>query len=238
MKRFLFAAMAVFIACSGLEAQKIRTMIVTGQDGSHWWQGGSEAVKMILENSELFAVDILVTPQRGESMDPYRPDFKKYDLVVFNYGGATLVEPARRDFEQFVAEGGGVVVIHSSIIPMEDWEEYNKMVGLGAWNGRNEKDGPYVYWKNDRFVYDYSPGAAGYHGLQHPFTVVHRNAEHPILKGLPTVWEHFKDELYARLRGPARDLDILATAYETVGNASEGRDEPVMWTVPYGKGRV
>jgi type 1 glutamine amidotransferase len=33
-------------------------------------------------------------------------------------------------------------------------------------------------------------------------------------------------------------LDILATAYETVGNASEGRDEPVMWTVPYGKGRV
>jgi type 1 glutamine amidotransferase len=221
-----------------MEAQKIKTMIVTGQDGSHWWQGGSEAIKMILENSDLFTVDILATPQRGESMESYRPDFSKYDLVVINYGGTTWVEQTRKDFEQFVSNGGGVVIIHSSIIPMDDWEEYNNMVGLGAWNGRNEKDGPYVYWKDNRFVYDYSPGAAGYHGLQHPFTVVHRNAEHPILKGLPTVWEHFKDELYARLRGPARNIDILATAYEVAGNASEGRDEPVLWTVLYGKGKV
>ncbi|MDR1500662.1 MAG: ThuA domain-containing protein [Tannerellaceae bacterium] len=240
MKRFLFAAIAAFFFCTAAAAQtaKIKAMIITGQDGSHWWQGGSEAIKMILEGSGLFAVDILVTPQNGEPMDAYRPEFAKYDLVVINYGGATLVEGARKDFEQFVASGGGLVVIHSSIIPMEDWEEYNKMVGLGAWNGRDESYGPYVYWKDDRFVYDYSPGAAGYHGLQHPFTVVHRNTGHPITKGLPVVWEHFKDELYARLRGPARGLDILATAYETVGGSTGGRDEPVMWTVPYGKGRV
>jgi type 1 glutamine amidotransferase len=237
MKKILFILLAL-LAISATEAQKIKTMIVTGQDGSHWWQGGSDAVKMILENSGLFTVDILVTPATGQSMDSYRPDFKKYDLVVINYGGMTWTEQTRKDFETYVASGKGVVVLHSSVVPMDDWKEYNKMIGLGAWNGRNEKDGPYVYWKENRFVYDYSPGWAGYHGLQHQFTVVNRNTEHPILKGLPTVWRHFKDELYAHLRGPGEHLEILATAFETTGDGTEGRDEPVMWTVNYGKGRV
>jgi type 1 glutamine amidotransferase len=242
MKKVLFIIASFFVLTGhtpGASVKtKIKTMIVTGQDGSHWWQGGSEAIKMILENSGLFTVDILVTPPWGEDMALYNPDFSAYDLVVIHYGGTTWAEPARKNFEKYVSNGGGVVVIHSSIIPMDDWETYNRIVGLGAWNGRNEKDGPYVYWKDGRFVYDYSPGWAGYHGLQHPFTVTHRKPNHPILKGLPEVWMHFKDELYARLRGPAQNMEILATAYETTGKGDEGRHEPVLWTVKYGKGKV
>jgi Uncharacterized protein conserved in bacteria len=237
MKKIILILLAVLFTFVA-DAQKIKTMIVTGQDGSHWWQGGSDAVKMILENSGLFTVDILITPEMGKSIKSYHPDFKKYDLVVINYGGETWPEETRKDFEAYVNNGGGVVVLHSSIVPMDDWKEYNKMIGLGAWNGRNEKDGPYVYWKDHRYVYDYSPGWAGYHGLQHSFVVVNRNLEHPILKGLPPVWMHFKDELYAHLRGPAQNMEILATAYETSGNETEGRDEPVLWTVNYGKGKV
>ena len=48
-----------------------------------------------------------------------------------------------------------------------------------AWDGRNEKDGPYLYWKDGQYVYDYSPGYAGYHGLQHETVIEHRAPHHP-----------------------------------------------------------
>lgn len=67
-----------------------------------------------------------------------------------------------------------MVVIHSSVVPMADWKEYNEIIGMGAWDGRNEKDGPYLYWKDGQYVYDYSPGYAGYHGLQHETVIEHR----------------------------------------------------------------
>ena len=56
--------------------------------------------------------------------------------------------------------------------------------------------------------------------------------EHPVMKGLPKRWKHYKDEIYTKLRGPAKNIEILATTSDA------GRDEPVMWTVRYGKGRV
>ncbi|MCC8096304.1 MAG: hypothetical protein LIP05_13715 [Tannerellaceae bacterium] len=73
---------AVFLFLTGnppavIAQKKIRTMIATGQDGSHWWQGGSDAIKMILENSELFTVDILTTPDWDGDMNLFNPDFKK-----------------------------------------------------------------------------------------------------------------------------------------------------------------
>lgn len=232
-------SLCFFIVSSDCFSQeRIKTIIVTGQDGSHWWRGGSDAIRMILENSGLFEVDIHVTPDWDEDISDFNPDFSYYDLVVINYGGTTWSKPTRDSFEQFVAEGGGVVVVHSSVVGMDDWGEYNKMIGLGAWNGRNEKDGPYVYWQDGRIVYDYSPGWAGYHGLQHPSTIVHRLPTHPVLDGLPEVWSHFKDEIYARLRGPAQNMEILATTYEDAGEGRGTRHEPILWTVKYGKGNV
>ncbi len=80
-------------------------------------------------------------------------------------------------------------------------------------------------------VYDYSPGYAGYHGLQHETVIEHRAPHHPILQGLPPQWKHFKDEIYTRLRGPVRNMEILGQLLN-----ERGRHEPLMWTVSYGKG--
>ena len=51
---------------SAQTAKPIKTLIVTGQDGSHYWRGASEGIEKILENSGLFSVDILETPDFGE----------------------------------------------------------------------------------------------------------------------------------------------------------------------------
>ena len=232
MKRKILLFSLLLLAFTVYAQAQIKTLLITGQDGSHYWRGASAGIEQILENSGLFNVDVLVTPDFGEDINRFEPDFDGYDLVIVNYGGATWKASVREAFEKFIANGNGAVILHSSIIPMEDWPAYNEMTALGAWNGRDERWGPFVYWKNGKYIYDYTPGYAGYHGLQHETVIDHRAPEHPILKGLPTRWKHFKDEIYTKLRGPGKNMEILATIKEN------RRDEPAMWTVRYGKGRI
>ena len=49
---------------------------------------------------------------------------------------------------------------------------------------------------------------------------------------------HQGDELYATLRGPGENMHIIATAFSDPANKGTGRDEPILITLDYGKGRV
>lgn len=183
--------------------------------------------------------------------DPnYNPEFNKYDLVVSNFGwkASTWSEESKRAFEKYMIEGGGLVIVHAADNSWGDWDEYNKMIGVGAWGGRDEKTGPYVYYDDqDKLQHDPKAGQCGSHGAQYEYVLKTRAPQHPIMKGLPQEWKHTQDELYDRLRGPAENMTVLSTSYsDPVGNAppwdkkvsGSGNHEPVMSAITYGKGRT
>ena len=170
--------------------------------------------------------------------DQWHPKFKDYAVIVSNYNGDAWPEAVKSDFVQYVRDGGGLVVAHAADNSFGDWPEYNEMIGLGGWGGRNEKSGPMVRWKDGQFTRDETPGAGGTHGNQHEFIVEARDTEHPIMKGLPAKWKHTTDELYSKLRGPAKNMQILATAYHDPAQRGTGENEPILMVISYGQGRV
>lgn len=96
-----------------------------------------------------------------------------------------------------------------------------------------------MYYTNDgELVRDTSPGKGGAHGPQNVFPVTVREPEHPITKGMPEVWLTTKDECYAKLRGPAENMTVLATGKDQSGKAPTDRHEPMLMTIDYGKGRI
>ena len=113
------------------------------------------------------------------------------------------------------------------------------MTGLGGWGERNQKDGPYVYYKNNQLIIDTTAGIGGTHGKRREYIVRTRITDHPITKGLPVRWLHGNDELYSLLRGPAKNMQILATAFaDSSAGGGTMRDEPILMTITYGKGRI
>lgn len=217
---------------------RLRALIIDGQN-NHQWQVTTPILRQVLESCGRFSVDVATSPPTGEDMSSFRPKFADYRVIVSNYNGDRWPAATEKDFEAYVTNGGGFVSVHAANNAFTEWPEYNRMIGLGGWYGRTEKHGPYVYLDDQgKTVRDSSPGAGGHHGPQHEFQVRTRDAEHPIMKGLPPVWMHTKDELYDSLRGPAEDLHILATAYSDPQYDGTGRHEPMLMTLEYGSGRV
>jgi type 1 glutamine amidotransferase len=251
----IWLAMAAVCPCfaqaaPAAAAPQYKALIVTGQNG-HDWKGTTPVLKKLLEETGLFTVDVAVSPPKGQDMSGFKPDFKACNVVVSNYQGDPWPAETKQALVDYVGGGGGLVIYHFALASFPDWKEYNEMIGLGGWGNRTEKAGVYVRWKDGKIVRQETPGPndvrgtgekrrviVGNHGPMQPFQIVIRDPDHPITKGLPEKFMHGPDELYGWLRGPAKNLTVLATAFAPKEKGGADEHEPVLFTIQYGKGRV
>jgi hypothetical protein len=243
VNRRLAAIFVLCLACAHHPSTghgPVRVLIVDGQN-NHDWQRTTASLLLTLAATGRFATTVSTSPPKGSppaAWQSWRPDFGAFDVVVSNYNGEAWPPEVQRAFEDFVARGGGAVMVHAANNPFPDWPAFNQMIGLG-WRKADY---------GDRLTIDDASGApvrtpkgegpAAGHGPSHVFSVKVRRPDHPIMQGLPAVWMHGKDQLTHGQRGPAANMTVLDTAYSAPDHGGTGAHEPMTWIIPFGKGRV
>jgi len=220
---------------------KIKVLVIGGQN-NHDWSKSTPYMEKLLKRSDHFDVTVNNTPGPNApqtAWDAWHPKFRDYGCVVLDYNGEAWPERLQKDFLDYVRGGGGVVVIHAANNSFKGWKEYEQMVGLLY---RPREHGFSLYLDDDGKLVREAPGQGRGmgHGTQYDWMMTVRDTKHPITQGMPVRWMHNHDELYHGQRGPAENVHILLTAYSdpASGRGGTGKNEPIVWWIPFGKGKV
>jgi uncharacterized protein len=242
----VFALLAMSATCAhpGNNRSSPRTpiavLILDGQN-NHDWRRTTAQLGQALAASGRFVTTVSTAPEKGsppEAWQGWRPSFGAFQVVVSNYNGEDWPESVRRDFVTFVEGGGGVVMVHAANNPFPGWPEFNQMIGLG-WRKPDYGDRITIDDATSALVRTpKGEGVGAGHGPSHVFKIQVRQPDHPIMRGLPPLWIHGKDQLSHGQRGPAQNMTVLDSAFSSKEGGGSGEHEPMTWIIPFGKGQV
>ena len=117
---------------------------------------------------------------------PSPEQFKEADVLLFYYWNHEWNADKFRQLDEFLARGGGMVILHSATIGNPDPQELAERIGLAA--------------DSERTKY-----------LHTPVDLSLVSTNHPITQGLPAKI-HFVDEPYWPMIGDTNRIEVLATA--------------------------
>ena len=113
---------------------KISVFLVDGQN-NHDWKRCSPLMIDTLNATGRFSIERAIVTKEG--IADFKPDFGKYDVVLSNYNGEPWLQETQDSFVKYMKNGGNLVVVHAADNSFPKWKEFNEMIGLGGWKGRN-----------------------------------------------------------------------------------------------------
>jgi type 1 glutamine amidotransferase len=213
---------ALSVLATILPAAPVRTLIFSGRN-NHDWRTSTPYLKQLLEKAGRFEVRVIEEPAGLTAAT-----LKNYDVLVLDYQGPRWVGGTEKAVEDFVRGGKGLVAVHAASYAFGGLEvlgDNHVRTGIKepAWTGYGDMVG--ATWSKDTG-----------HAPRHLFDVKFADAQHPIARGMePSFKMH--DELYHNFQ-MRPNVHVIATAFDDPRIGGTGKDEPSLWTVAYGKGRV
>lgn len=206
-------AAGLVASSSALADGPIKALLITGHN-NHNWQYTSRLHEETLEATGKFDVDVTDDPAAALAD---AGSLKKYQVFVLDYNDSHAAkrwgDAAEKNFASAVEAGTGVVAIHSANNAFKGWTQYEKMLGL--------------MWRD----------GTG-HGKFHTFDVIFTDTKHPITAGLSNLTGH-PDELYhALVNSQNATFHLLGQAMSSKESGGTGKNEPMAFTLEFGKGRV
>ncbi|MFC1619465.1 ThuA domain-containing protein [Candidatus Neomarinimicrobiota bacterium] len=238
--RFMKLSTLVFMTCLGLlvqaEARNINVLILQFFD-SHDMRYQAEIYEQVLNATGDYDAEVMIIPE-DQNWEDIDIRFADYQLIISSYLGQEMPDRIKDEFDQYMSDGGNLVIVHQGVLSLEGWSKFHEMIGLGWYKAGA---GQHIFWDNNDKKWIETPpyhGVGPGHGKQHEFVINVRHEDHTITRDMPKEWIHGMDEFYHGLRGPAKNIEILATSFSDKRTWGSGDHEPIAWTVKYGKGRI
>ena len=114
MIRQLAIALAALSLPAAHAVEKVKVLIVTGQN-NHNWVRSTPVIRGLLEETGRFDVTVTTTPTKEAPKDAWqdwRPAFGKFDVVVSDYNGKEWPEPIKAEFVGYVSGGTEITSRH------------------------------------------------------------------------------------------------------------------------------